>query len=104
MKDQDGFNRLVGRYPHHRPAFFLRPHATRRQFFQLLGAGVTGSMLLRPKGASAAEITTAPVTPQNKAKNVIFILPPGAPSHTDTLDFKMSPDTPASLNPDTISG
>ena len=87
----------------HQP-FFNRPHGTRRQFFQLLGAGVTGSMLWRPKASAAADIISAPVTTQNKAKNVIFILLTGAPSHTDTFDFKMSPDTPASLQPDTING
>jgi Protein of unknown function (DUF1501) len=104
MNEQDRFHRFVSRYPHGHTPFFHRPHATRRQFFQLLGAGVTGSMLLRPKVALAADITTTPVTTQNKAKNVIFILLTGAPSHTDTFDFKQSPDTPASLQPDTING
>jgi hypothetical protein len=41
---------------------------------------------------------------QNKAKNVIFIQLVGAPSHTDTFDFKMSPDTPASFQPAAING
>jgi hypothetical protein len=104
MSAQDRFNRFVSRYPHSHEPFFHRPHASRRQFFQLLGAGVTGSMLLRPKSAAAAEITSAAVTTQNKAKNVIFILLTGAPSHTDTFDFKQSPDTPASLKPETING
>jgi hypothetical protein len=104
MNAQDRFNRFVSRYPHSHEPFFHRPHATRRQFFQLLGAGLTGSMLLRPKVLAAADVTTAPVTMQNKAKNVIFILLTGAPSHTDTFDFKQSPDSPASLKPDTING
>jgi hypothetical protein len=104
MNAQDRFNHFVSRYPHSHEPFFHRPYATRRQFFQLLGAGVTGSMLLRPKRAVAADITSAPVTTLNKAKNVIFILLTGAPSHTDTFDFKQSPDTPASLKPDTING
>jgi uncharacterized protein (DUF1501 family) len=103
MNGQDRFNRFVSRYPHSHEPFFHRPHATRRQFFQLVGAGVTGSMLARPK-AAAAEITSAAVNTQNKAKNVIFILLTGAPSHTDTFDFKQSPDTPASLKPATING
>src|SRR5207249_3095317 len=104
MNRQDQFDRFAKRYPHPHVPFFHRPHSTRRQFFQLLGAGVTGSMLLRPKTALAADITSSPVTMQNKAKNVIFILLTGAPSHIDTFDFKMSPDTPASLKPDTING
>jgi hypothetical protein len=104
MNSQDRFNRFASRYPHPHVPFFHRPHSSRRQFFQLLGAGVTGSMLLRPKNVSAADITSSPVTTLNKAKNVIFILLTGAPSHTDTFDFKQSPDTPASLKPDTING
>ena len=54
MSEKDRFQRFVGRYPHSHTPFFQRPYATRRQFFQLLGAGVTGAMLLRPKTASAA--------------------------------------------------
>ena len=41
---------------------------------------------------------------QNKAKNVIFIQLVGAPSHTDTFDFKQSVDTPASFAPESIGG
>ena len=42
---------------------------------------------------------------KNTAKNVIFILLAGAPSHTDTFDLKVvSGVTPASFNPDTING
>src|SRR5689334_6524485 len=104
MNNQDRFNRFVGRYPHSHTPFFQRPYSSRRQFFRILGAGVTGSMLLRPNRAAAAEITSSPVSMQKKAKNVIFILLTGAPSHTDTFDFKMSPDTPASLKPQTVSG
>ena len=103
MSEQDRFKRLITRYPHSHAPFFQRPHVSRRQFFELAGAGVTGSMLLGPK-ATAAEITSSPVTTLNKAKNVIFILLTGAISHTDTFDFKQSPDTPASLQPDTING
>src|SRR5258708_23193895 len=103
MSEKERFQNFVSRYPRGHTPFFHRPYATRRQFFELLGAGVTGSMLLRPK-AAAAEITAGSVSTQNKAKNVIFILLTGAPSHTDTFDFKMSPDTPASLKPDTING
>ena len=32
---------------------------------------------------------STPVTTQNTAKNVIFILLAGAPSHTDTFDLKV---------------
>src|SRR5262245_29919158 len=102
MNGQERFNRFVSRYPHPHEPFFARRHSTRRQFFHLLGAGVTGAMFVRPK-AAAYDITSLPVTTQNKAKNVIFVLLTGAPSHTDTFDFKASPDTPAFLKPTTIN-
>jgi len=102
---QDKFNRFINRHPHSHTPFYKRPFATRRQFFQLLGAGVTGSMLLPTNKLKASvNITSSPVNMQNKAKNVIFIQLVGAPSHSDTFDFKMSPDTPASFAPETIGG
>src|SRR6266481_8389323 len=105
MNGQDKFNRFVEKYPHDHTPFYRRPHATRRQFFQLLGAGVTGALALRPKILrGAVDVTSSPVNLQNKAKNVIFIQLLGAPSHTDLLDFKMSPSTPATVKPETING
>src|SRR5580704_8406928 len=104
-QEQEKFNRFINKNPHDHTPFYKRPFATRRQFFQLLGAGVTGSMLLPTNRLKASvNITSSPVNMQNKAKNVIFILLVGAPSHSDTFDFKMSPDTPASFAPETIGG
>jgi hypothetical protein len=84
--------------------FFDRPHVSRRQFFQLAGAGLTGSMLASP--AQAGEVVSAAkVTPISKARNVVFILLSGAPSHVDTFDFKEGPSTPMDLlKPETING
>ncbi|MEX2261092.1 MAG: DUF1501 domain-containing protein [Bryobacteraceae bacterium] len=84
-------------------AFFARPHYTRRYFFRIAG-GVTASFLAARPGP--AQVTTAAsVITQNKAKNVIFILLAGAPSHTDTFDLKEVPGvTPPELEPTTISG
>ncbi|MEX2261090.1 MAG: DUF1501 domain-containing protein [Bryobacteraceae bacterium] len=84
-------------------AFFARPHYTRRHFFQIAG-GITASFLAARPGP--AQVTTAAsVTTQNKAKNVIFVLLAGAPSHTDTFDLKEVPGvTPAELQPTTIGG
>ena len=43
--------------------------------------------------------------PINKAKNVIFVLLAGAPSHTDLFDFKyLKGTTPDATKPDTIKG
>jgi uncharacterized protein DUF1501 len=104
MTGQEKFDRFIRKYPHAHKTFFNRPHWTRREFFQLAGGLVTGSCLAERYGR-AAEISTAPAATQNKAKNVIFILLAGAPSHTDTFDFKMlDGTTPAAFKPDTIDG
>src|SRR5436190_4352492 len=102
MKNQ--FDRIHKDFTPQRPAFFNRPHWTRRQFFQLAGTCLTGSYLAE-RYARAADVNAASVTPINKAKNVIFILLAGAPSHTDTFDLKVvNGTTPASFAPDTING
>ena len=104
MNAQEKFDYFLKRYPHPHRGFQNRPHWTRRQFFQLVGAGVTGSFLASKARASAV-ITQQPVQMQNTAKNVVFILLQGAPSHIDTFDFKMVPGvTPADFNPADISG
>src|SRR6266436_5215979 len=108
MNEQEKFDQFIKRHPHPHVTFFNRPYISRRRFFSVLGAGVTGSYLVQ-KGALAG---TAPVvtpamqvTPKGTAKNVIFILLAGAPSHVDTFDFKMTPGvTPAAAAPDTING
>src|ERR1700736_3809057 len=104
MYGEDKFRKFVEKHPHHHKTFFNRPHFTRRQFFEVVGAGVTGSYLVGQ--APAAQIVqTLPVTPKGTAKNVIFILLAGAPSHTDTFDFKMvNGVTPAATKPDTFNG
>ena len=92
------------RRPWTRPTFFNRPHWTRRRFFEIAGAGVTGA-LLGQRYTKAAEITASGATPKNTARNVVFILLAGAPSQTDTFDLKVVPGvTPASFNPETNNG
>ncbi len=105
MNEQEKFERLIQKYPHpHSPLFFHRPHWTRRQFFELAGAGVTGFFLAR-RAKAAETVSQLDVTPQNKAKNVIFILLAGAPSHIDTFDFKnVAGVTPANFKPESIEG
>jgi hypothetical protein len=104
MKGQVNFDRFIRRHPHPHRFPCERPHLTRRHFFQLAGAAVSGSVLAGSlQGGEIA--STAAVTPKNTAKNVIFVLLSGAPSHTDLFDFKQSPDTPMDvLKPETISG
>jgi hypothetical protein len=103
MKGQLNFDRFVERHPHSHKFFFERPHLSRRAFFRL-GAGLTASALAGPLSAGDV-VSQAGVNLQNKAANTIFILLSGAISHTDTFDFKQSPDTPLDvMKPETIRG
>ena len=96
--NRNQFEKFLAENPARRPAYFRRPHWTRRNFFQVLGAGVAGSYLA--KEAKAAVCSSQSVTTQNKARNVIFVLMAGAPSHVDTFDFKMTDGvTPTAANP-----
>ena len=100
--EQEKINRWFKQHPWNHQTFFNRPHATRRHFLELVGAGVTAS-LLAGHPAKAAEVAAAGVTTKNTAQNLIFILMAGAPSHVDTFDFKMVDGvTPASFAPETI--
>src|SRR5678815_3848914 len=97
--EQEKINRWMGKYPWTNKTFFNRPHWTRRGFFELMGAGVTGSFLPQ-RYARAADVATAGSAVKGTAKNVIFVLMAGAPSHTDTFDFKfVNGVTPSTFNP-----
>ena len=104
MSERDRFEKLIAKYPHPHKNFFQRPHFTRRNFFEVAGAGLVGSYLAGK--ALAAETVWQPgVETINKAKNVIFVLLAGAPSHTDTFDFKMvDGTTPKDAAPANING
>lgn len=104
MNGQDRFNRLLKKYPHPHKTFFNRPHWTRRELFQVAATGVTGAFLTQRAGA-APLIENQGMQTINKAKNVIFILLTGAPSHTDTFDLKfLDGTTPKTFNPAKVSG
>ena len=104
MNEQEKFDSLIRRYPHPVKTFSEKAHLTRRNFLNLAGAGVTASWLASSLPATTV-IKSSSVTTQNTAKNVIFILLAGAPSHTDTFDLKMiSGTTPTTFNPATING
>jgi hypothetical protein len=103
-KEQHQCNCDFAKYGYNNKTFFNRPHWTRRQFFQVAGAGLTGSYLAQ-RYAKAATVTSSGAQTKNTAKNVIFILMAGAPSHTDTFDLKVVPGTtPTSFAPSTVNG
>src|SRR5437763_12374634 len=106
MNEQERLQRFFARHPHHHKTFFDRPYVMRRQFFEILGAGVTGSYLLPRLGqAQETDSAAAGAVTQNRAKSVIMILLTGAISHTDTFDLKMVNNvTPANFEPSTVNG
>jgi len=105
MNEQEKFDKLFRKHPHPVATFSQKPHLSRRHFLNIAGTGVTASWLAGNLSAAAPVITSTPVQMQNKAKNVIFILLAGAPSHTDTFDYKdIQGTTPTSFSPDTANG
>lgn len=103
MRGQENFERYVRSHPHHHLTLSQRPHWSRREFFQLAGAGITGAFLAgRAKADGVAQNS---VTTINKAKNVIFILLTGAISNTDTFDLKViNGTTPSDFQPANVKG
>src|SRR5260370_37872933 len=77
--------------------FWRLPHLTRRIFFRHLSTAVGGSLLLPSRPME--NIARAAASPIGTAKNCIFILLTGAPSHVDTFDLKEGSWTPAYFNP-----
>jgi hypothetical protein len=103
MSNEAKFLKQVEKLPHAHVPFFRRPFASRREFFKVLGGGVAGSFLAG--NAQAQLIRSQNVTTKNTAKNVIFILLTGAPSHVDTFDLKFQDGTtPAAFKPEMING
>lgn len=104
MRNQEKFDRLAARHPHSHEFFFSRPHWSRREFFRVLGAGVTASTLAAAPTLGEVVSRTGQQT-INRARNVVMLLLSGAPSHVDTFDFKRSPGAPLDLlKPETIGG
>jgi hypothetical protein len=104
MSELDRVQSFLKNHPHHHQTFFSRPYVSRRRFFEIMGAGVTGSYLL-PRLKAEDAVTTSGVTTQNKARNVIFILLTGAISHTDTFDLKVvNGVTPSNFQPTMVNG
>lgn len=104
MTEQDRVNRMYRLFPERHPAFTEKPYLSRRAFFEVVGAGLTGAMLT-PSLIAGETVSAANVTTINKAKNVVFILLTGAISHTDTFDLKIAPGvTPTDFQPTVMNG
>src|SRR5437588_5087277 len=105
MCECERLKKFFEKHPYRHQTFFEWPDISRRRFFEILGAGVTGSYLLPRLHAAEGDVTSAGVATQNKAKNCIFILLAGAISHTDTFDLKVvNGVTPANFNPTMVNG
>ncbi len=97
MNQNEKFLRFVEKYPHRHKNFFDRPYGSRRHFLRLAGGAVSLSWLAQQARAEV-RVDRLGVPLLNKAKNCIFILLSGAPSHIDTFDFKEVPGvTPMEL-------
>ncbi|HEX4950959.1 MAG TPA: DUF1501 domain-containing protein [Blastocatellia bacterium] len=78
------------------------PPLGRRNFFKIAATGMTGffaTPLLKTVAQAGVEVKL-----KGTAKNVIFILMGGAPSHVDTFDLKVGTWTPEDFNPTTYNG
>jgi hypothetical protein len=103
MNEQQKLDRFLAEHSYQPRNFFARPHWTRRQIIQFASAGLAGTFLTPRLGAADGGRSGA--VPKNTAKNVIFVLLQGAPSHTDTFDLKfLNGTTPPSFQPDTVNG
>jgi hypothetical protein len=82
--------------------FWRRPQIERRVFLRHIASAVGGYFLLPSRPMET--IAKASVSPIGAAKNCIFILLTGAPSHTDTFDLKEGAWTPSYFNPTSFGG
>ena len=104
MTESEKLQKYLKRNPHPHVPFFERPHLSRRRFLNVLGAGITASYLA-PRLSATDVIPWADVETKNTAKNVIFILCAGAPSHIDLFDYKVVHGVqPPSFQPETVNG
>ena len=77
--------------------FWARPQLGRRMFFRHLASALGGYFLMPARPLET--VARAAVATRGTARNVIFVLMSGAPSHTDTFDLKEGAWTPAAFSP-----
>ena len=93
----DPAEKFARKYPHHHQTFFNRADVSRRRFFQLAGAGLTGSYLMGQSASTPVTIVSQNMATKNTAKNCIFILLTGAISSRDSWNLKVTSDLAASV-------
>jgi hypothetical protein len=77
--------------------FWKQPQLSRRLFFRHLVSAVGGYFLLPTRPLET--VARAAGTPISTAKNCIFVLMAGGPSHVDTFDLKEGAWTPSFMAP-----
>jgi uncharacterized protein (DUF1501 family) len=83
----------------------MEPIIDRRVFFKIAATGVAGYFVSPMKMmAQSSAWSQQPATLMSTAKNVIFVLLPGAPSQLDTFDLHVGAWTPTNFSPTTING
>jgi len=92
MRDRFGFDWSKVQGTH----FWSRPQIGRRMFFRHVASAVGGYFLLPTRPMET--VARAAGAPMGTAKNCIFVLMAGAPSHVDTFDLKEGAWTPAAFN------
>ena len=98
MKDRFGFDWSSIRGTH----FWNQPHLSRRVLFRHVTAALGGYFLMPVRPMET--VAQAATTPVSKARNCIFILMSGGPSHVDTFDLKVGSWTPAGFSPESYNG
>jgi hypothetical protein len=82
--------------------YWSKPQLGRRMFFRHVTSAIGGYLLLG--GRPLERVAHAAVIPKATARNVVFIMMQGAPSHTDTFDLKVGNPLPKSYNPTAYNG
>ena len=83
--------------------FWQKPQLSRRMAFRHMASAVGGYMLMPSRPMES--VAQAAVKPKGTAKNCIFFMMQGAPSHSDTFDLKPENGMPtAQFNPTRYNG
>ncbi len=97
MKKEINWNTITG------APYWSKPQLGRRLFFRHVASAVGGYMLMPSRPMET--IAQAAPAPKGTAKNCIFIMMQGAPSHTDTFDLKPNNGMPvAQFKPTPYNG